>query len=475
MRLHGARVQKLYAATHRTAVIDLRQPGRSLLLLLSAEPENARVGVVASRPAAPPNPLAFQGLLRAHLTGARIEAVEFPHDDRWVRIRFATPRGQRSLIAELLGRDGNLLLLDERDAILGFGLSSARRDDLRVRAVWTTPTPNPPADEANRLTSLIDPASSDFPLSDAVERLFAGSAERVDDSATRARVLAPLRAELKRSRRTLEKVHADAARAKEADVHLARGELLKANLGAITKGDRSVRVVDWSSPDQAEVDVPLDPALSPRENMERAFHQHRRYSRSRERIDERLREVGERVSRLSQLLKDGEHAADAEAVEAVLDAAHREGLLRASQLRGKSGSRGAPPRLPYREFQSRAGLKIRVGRSARDNDELTLHHARGNDLWLHARGVTGSHVIVVAPGANGPDGETLLDAATLAVHFSSMRGETTAEVAATLRRHVRKVKGSAPGSVQFSQDRTILVRHEEDRLARLLAAEATRQ
>jgi predicted ribosome quality control (RQC) complex YloA/Tae2 family protein len=125
--------------------------------------------------------------------------------------------------------------------------------------------------------------------------------------------------------------------------------------------------------------------------------------------------------------------------------------------------------VPYRTFTSESGARILVGRSARDNDEL-LRSARGNDLWLHARAVQGSHVIVPDPGA-APDPRTLRDAALLAAHFSGARSSEGVEVAWTRRKHVRKLKGAAPGAVTFSQDRTVRVRRDDAVLRALLASE----
>jgi len=70
-----------------------------------------------------------------------------------------------------------------------------------------------------------------------------------------------------------------------------------------------------------------------------------------------------------------------------------------------------------------------------------------------------------------PDGESLLDAAHLAAWFSDARGEPQVEVVHTRAKYVRKVKGSAPGAVTYSQERTILLRVEPSRTERLLASE----
>ena len=112
-----------------------------------------------------------------------------------------------------------------------------------------------------------------------------------------------------------------------------------------------------------------------------------------------------------------------------------------------------------------------VGRGAADNDRLTLRVARPHDLWLHARGVTGAHVVVRLGKGRTCAPETLVDAATLAAHFSDMRGEPLVDVIYTPRRFVHKRKGSAVGSVTLEREKVIAVRVEKTRLKRLLATE----
>ena len=129
-------------------------------------------------------------------------------------------------------------------------------------------------------------------------------------------------------------------------------------------------------------------------------------------------------------------------------------------------------KVPYRRFASRSGMPILVGKDARRNDELTVTVARPGDLWLHAKGSAGAHVIVPGWSKQGNlDPETLLDAATLAAHFSDQRGESLVDVSYADRRHVRKRRGSAPGLVEVTAERVLLVRMEDERLGRLLASE----
>jgi predicted ribosome quality control (RQC) complex YloA/Tae2 family protein len=115
---------------------------------------------------------------------------------------------------------------------------------------------------------------------------------------------------------------------------------------------------------------------------------------------------------------------------------------------------------------------VRVGRGARDNDAL-VKDARGNDLWLHARGAVGAHVVIPSSADKGGfDGELVLDAAHLAAHFSSLRGAPRVDVQHTRVKNVRKPGPGAPaGLVLVSQETVLHVRVDEPRLAALLAAE----
>ena len=118
-------------------------------------------------------------------------------------------------------------------------------------------------------------------------------------------------------------------------------------------------------------------------------------------------------------------------------------------------------------------MPILVGRGAAHNDALTFHVARPHDLWLHARGHAGAHVIVrLAKGASCP-AEVLVDAAHLAAHFSDARDERVVEVCYAARRRVRKPRGAAPGLVLVDDEKVIVLRKDDATIRRLLDGEVT--
>jgi predicted ribosome quality control (RQC) complex YloA/Tae2 family protein len=100
---------------------------------------------------------------------------------------------------------------------------------------------------------------------------------------------------------------------------------------------------------------------------------------------------------------------------------------------------------------------VRVGRTSKDNDVLTFRHARPDDIWLHARQVAGSHVVLRWAGEGAPPARDLEEAAVLAAQHSKARSSGTVAVDWTRRKHVRKPRGAPPGRVSISQARTIFV------------------
>ncbi len=482
--LFGAALQKLWLPSAQLCVLQLRVPGRTLLVVMDAR--LAIAAVAPERPTAPDSSPRSQATLRAALTGARLDGARLEQVDRvpLVRMLFSTPQGPRTLIAE---QGAGLLLLGEAGRIVwaAAGAGEKRRPGATYPATIEEPggdsdrpgaarAAGAPADRAPVQDPLAQatPAGDDVPFDSAeIVRRAVAQEEARGLEARRRELAGRLKTRAQKLRRTLAAVEEDAARAARAEGDRKQAELLLPHQGRIARGAKEARVPDWSQLDDEgqprEVVLALDPALSAAENAARWLKKSKRYQAAAGRIAARRAEVAEDLARAESLRARAAAAPDISALLLVQGEAGPAGPAGAE--RGPRA--GAPrPRLPYRSFRSMSGAQILVGRGARDNDTLTLRVARGNDVWLHARGVQGAHVIL--PGAgDAPDARALGDAALLAAHFSSARGADFAEVAWTRRKHVRKPKGAAPGAVVFSQEKTVRVRIDEAHLALLLKSE----
>jgi predicted ribosome quality control (RQC) complex YloA/Tae2 family protein len=99
-----------------------------------------------------------------------------------------------------------------------------------------------------------------------------------------------------------------------------------------------------------------------------------------------------------------------------------------------------------------------AGKSSENNDLLTLRHAKPNDLWFHARGAGGSHVVLrVGTGSGEPGKRARHQAASIAAYYSKMRSAGTVPVAMTRRKFVRKPRGAPPGTVALEREEVLFV------------------
>ena len=259
-------------------------------------------------------------------------------------------------------------------------------------------------------------------------------------------------------RETLARKAASLERALEGgqrgDLLRSYGEAILAHLPEIRRGQDRL-VADG-------LEVPLDPALSPVENAQRHFKRYRKAKAALAGVPSLLAETRLSLDFLDQALAHLDLADTADQVRAV----QREVSGRKERsVRAARPGRRPPARVDRRadalagveRYFTSDGLEVLVGRSGRQNDAVTFELARPEDVWLHARGVPGAHVILRV-GAGEPSQAGLGEAAALAAHFSAARGATGVPVDWTRRRNVRRIREALPGLVSYVGERTLQVR-----------------
>lgn len=270
-----------------------------------------------------------------------------------------------------------------------------------------------------------------------------------------------IKKKLKKTQRTQKKVAADMERSERAPRLRHEANLLMANAHCRAH-DGALEVLDWETgePRRFEIEGTIAGAAEQRYTLAK------RFERGKAKAEARLDELAKEADQLKALLDEFEQGATSEdEVEARLFSV---GIR--IQAGGPKRGQNRAPRVPYRTFVGRHG-KVLVGRGAKDNDELTLKVAKPFDHWLHVRGRPGSHVVVPLTRGAEIGSDLLVDAAHLAAHFSNAAGDVVVEVDHLPRRHLRKIKGAAPGSVTLIRSKTITIRIDDARLKALLASE----
>jgi predicted ribosome quality control (RQC) complex YloA/Tae2 family protein len=290
----------------------------------------------------------------------------------------------------------------------------------------------------------------------AMEAAAAGDGEANADPAE-PELAAPARDRLAAAERRLARLREEHAAAGDAEPVRALGDVLLSHLHRVQPGAASVVLPDFSG---GEVEIALDPALRPHENAERYYARARRMSRAQARLPELIAAAEREVGRWSAAVEAAERGEPPRWLAAAVRRPAREGAAPRPH---------EAERLPYRAFRTSGGLEVRVGRSSRDNDRLTFGHAAPGDVWLHARSVAGSHVVLRWRADENPPARDLEEAAVLAALYSKARTSGTVAVDWTRRRHVRKPRGAAPGRVVLQRAQTVFVAPDPAVEARLAA------
>lgn len=258
-----------------------------------------------------------------------------------------------------------------------------------------------------------------------------------------------------------------------ADAVREQAEVLAAHQGAVRRGMERAALPSFDG--EREVAIPLDPKLDAAGNVEALFRRARRLARGRDELLAQRAMLAAEVATADR----GLSALDPPPrLAALRDLAreHAPALLDPRGPRGVAGAAGAPAAKPGaperpaslpegfnpRRYVLRGGWEVWVGRSAKQNDELTHRRAAPRDLWFHARGCEGSHTVLrIGSGKGEPPREIVEEAAAIAAFHSKARNSKLVPVAYTERRHVRKPRGAPVGTASIQREKVIFVAPRE--------------
>jgi predicted ribosome quality control (RQC) complex YloA/Tae2 family protein len=284
-------------------------------------------------------------------------------------------------------------------------------------------------------------------MSEAAEAFYAERIGRRAAERRRGEAQRELRQALKRlaAEETLRREEAG-AEAEAALLQEAASGLSAAAL-EVPKGARTFEYEDSRTGRTRE--VPLDPALGPRQNAEALFRRARKIRRRAALAAQKLPGIAVR----RRLLEEELALVDTMPPEAL---AERPPGVAVSARSPKALAEAKTP-AGIREYRSPEGWRILVGKSGAGNDRLTGRVASPEDYWFHVRDFPGAHVVLKGAGANPPE-EAIRAAGAVAAWHSGARAERMVDVAYTRKKNVRKVKGGPPGAALLGESATVRVR-----------------
>ncbi len=547
------RLGRVYQLGATGLAIDLHlRDGR--WLAVSTAPQRLAIYLTAQNPKQAGDELrsdtGFVALVKKHLGGARLVAIEKLGYDRVINFEFAAEDGDgknraRTLVVSLTGRGANVLLVEESRVIaslrerdeavttytepappadkldpflcsaekldeliaasggelaeaaqkhlIGFSALYARELGFRAKqepsgdalrsllADLFESTPQPAIysslaidelkreagqDEFNavlsaiRLGHLSDQPQSQFAsVNEAADAYFTLLDERLRFLALKQKLNSHLASQLKKRRALAGNLRRELESFSNSETHQRYGELLLANLHQATKAGGGFLVVDFYDEAQSKIEIPSANKASAQEAAGHYFKLARKARRGLEAINARLPQIEDEIARLETQL--AQLAAITRADELNSFAAQFKPAATGQQQGKRSSQPGKKPKdeklAGVRRYRSSEGYEILVGRTDRDNDNLTFRIAKSFDLWFHAADYPGSHVVLRNPQRKPVPARSITEAAQLAAKFS--QAGTGARVAVNYceRKFVTKMKGFAPGQVRLSSFKTVLV------------------
>ena len=483
--LLDAKIDKIFEPTRDEVLMTLRTRTETHRLLLSARSGSARVCLTKESFENPLTPPGFCMLLRKHLTGGRLIELRREPGDRIVYFDFRCTNEMGDLVTntlavELMGRYSNLVLVQGGriiDALkrVDFDDSEVRQllpglaaaiDELKdEHAHGGTPTavrlPQPDGAPKPVEFSFFVPQQYG---SAAILTRYPSYSEMLEDyyaTKDRAERLRQKSRELYKAVHNMydRAVRKQAARKEElsqsakADTLRLYGELLQANLWAIQKGDRQVTVQNYYTGE--DVTIRLDPRLGGNENAQKYFRDYKKKQTAHAMLQKLLVEGEAEIEYLRTVLYEVESAPGEMALNEIRAELKSQGYLKYYKQRDRKQKPA-----DFLRYTSSDGFEILVGRNNLQNDKLTLHTARGKDLWFHVQKAPGSHCVVMSRGEDIPD-TTKQEAAELAVLHSSQNGGAKVAVDTTEVKNIWKANGAKPGMVLYEVYTTVYVTPRE--------------
>ena len=239
------------------------------------------------------------------------------------------------------------------------------------------------------------------------------------------------------------------------------GDIITSNFHRMERGQTALRAQNYYDPEGGEVDIPLDPLLTPQQNAAKYYKDYKKAQKAEEMLSiqlEKNRRELDYLDSVLQMISLSEGDRDLQEIrQELMDNGYLKQHRRKMTAKGKQKIIRSKPM----EFRSSAGLTILVGKNNSQNDRLTLKEADKRDIWLHTQKIHASHVILKTDGGE-PDERSLNEAAMLAAWFSQGRESGQVPVDYTPVRYVKKPAGAKPGFVIYNTYHTLYVTPAEN-------------
>lgn len=238
----------------------------------------------------------------------------------------------------------------------------------------------------------------------------------------------------------------------EKDSFKIKGDLLTSYIYTIKKGDTECTLLNFYNETEEEyIKIPLNSTKTPSENVQYYYKRYNKLKTSEEYAKLQLEKNSEEIAYLNSVLTNIVNAESYNEIDDIKNELIETGYVR-YRKNGKNSKQNKASK-PH-HFISSDGIDIYVGKNNLQNDYLSLKFANKNHLWLHAKDIPGSHVIVCS--FEVPD-KTLEEAAIIAGFYSKGKDSSKLSVDYTKVKELKKPNGAKPGMVIYHTNKTLII------------------
>lgn len=234
-----------------------------------------------------------------------------------------------------------------------------------------------------------------------------------------------------------------------------KGELLTANIYAIEKGMNTITVTNYYEEGLPKINISLDTTKTPSENAQKYYNKYNKAKRTLAALEIQKKQNDEELAYLEGVLIAIDTSTDEADLNDIRSELIEQGFIK--RKRGDKKNAKQQKKSKPLHFISSDGFDIYVGKSNIQNDDLTIHFAKSNDIWLHTKSIPGSHVIISTKEATTVPDQTIIEAANLAAYNSKGKDGGNVPVDYCPRKNVKKPSGSKPGLVIYENNKTIYI------------------
>ena len=263
--------------------------------------------------------------------------------------------------------------------------------------------------------------------------------------------------------RKCDRIKMDLDTAADADQYEKMGNLLMASLAQIPPYSETITLPDLFDLHGTEVTIPLNPRRTATENASEFLKRASKARKGAPILAQRLETTLAQRDRVQSYLDRLSVVKSETEFDTLRGELEKGRLIKPRKTKPAPKSKRVDGDIHPRRYRTRDGWLVLVGRNNTENDKLTKNSAK-DDIFLHAQGCPGSHVILKRDGrADPPSRSTLKEAASLAAYWSKARGSKSVSVNYTEIRYVHKPRGAPAGLVTIQNEKNLMVEPREIR------------